>query len=527
MLFPTKLVGIIGRTRNFHPYLTRSYPVALNSYTLSGIRHLSNCTPSFQKDTELPKKFQSSEQKNAEKYKEFYKRKEQRKRWWIITKRTVLGIVTFGMVMIIWQPWNPFSKDVAFNLRKGLWAESDKEKDYMKALDYYQRALKKCNEEGMDQLDPKYSGIILKIAEMYEKMEMYDQEKEVYEKLCEYLWGKLTNGEVKDAWKDILIDRDLVVSTRLVGLCKDPQAVEEASSNLLDRMAFCEDRIKEGWPFLAKMGTSREGESAGEGIKLMDVLDLSSSKWSISAALKRRKLVKEYCDEDGVKFFDSWFAKWPYFMEDLIRARDLYAMIEMAGKRSDFAIELLKSNLLWMQLSDYHPIYMGTAILNLGSAYYMKSERHESHAAKLKKLVDAETDDDKKLNLTMVYNNEIEEQHVALGMSETIYKKLLDKMGGVETVKTLKNDQQLQACLSMTLYSLGVVKLHQGDYGASENYFDQAKEIAVDNELTQISERIDSESNTMNTEQADKATSDTVDESYVAVTKNTGKPIEK
>lgn len=444
------------------------------------------------------KKFQNSDQKNAELYKELYRKKERRKRNWIIFKRVFLGISTFAMVMIIWQPWNPYSKQVSRNLRKGLWSESEKEgKNYMIALKYYQKALDISNEEHMDQLDPKYTGIVLKIAEMYDNMEMRSEEREVYKKLSEFLYGKLTNGEVEEKWKDILLNRDLVVRTRLLELAEKDTIVDD-KYELLDSMALCEERIKDKWPFLAQMGAKNGNMGSIEGMDIMEVLDLNSSRWSISAYMKRRRFVKKYCNEEGVKFFDNFLAKWPYFMQDLIRARDLFAMMEMTGKGSNLAIELLKSNLLWMQLSDYHPIYLGTAILNLGSAYYMKSERHEMHASQLKKLLEKEENEDKRLDLEMHYKHEEKEQMKALEMSGSIYGKLLDKMGGIEGVKAHKKDRQLQACLSMTLYSIGVVELHRMNYFESQRYFSQAKEVAADNELTQIVDKVDAETENMN-----------------------------
>ncbi|KAF6012574.1 hypothetical protein HII13_001626 [Brettanomyces bruxellensis] len=151
-----------------------------------------------------------------------------------------------------------------------------------------------------------------------------------------------------------------------------------------------------------------------------------------------------------------------------------------------------------MQLSDYHPIYLGTAILNLGSAYYMKSERHELRASQLKKLLRKEENKDKRLDLEMHYKHEEKEQMKALEMSGSIYGKLLDKMGGIEGVKAHKKDRQLQACLSMTLYSLGVVEVHRMNYFESRRYFLQAKEVAADNELTQIVDKVDAETENMN-----------------------------
>ncbi len=50
----------------------------------------------------------------------------------------------------------------------------------------------------------------------------------------------------------------------------------------------------------------------------------------------------------------------------------------------------------------------------------------------------------------------------------------------------------------MTLYSIGVVELHRMNYFESQRYFSQAKEVAADNELTQIIDKVDAETENMN-----------------------------
>ncbi|QPG74662.1 hypothetical protein FOA43_001994 [Brettanomyces nanus] len=428
----------------------------------------------------IPKQLMNSDQRNAQVYRDYYRRHTRNKRIGSYIRRTALGIVTFAMVMIIWQPWNPYSKAVSFNLRKALWAESDKEDDYLKALDYYQRALDEAGKEKMEQLDPRYTGIVLKIAEMYEKMGMVDREREVYEKLAEFLFGKLINDDVKDEWKDILIDRDLVVTTRLATLADKPR-LKETMDNLLDRLIYCERRIDDKWPFLSNLG-------ANEQVTIEEILDLDER-------IPRKQFIEKHSSSspDSKRFLGRWYPKWPYFKENLIRSRDLYAMKEMADKRNDFSIELLKSNLIWMGLSQDYPIYIGTAICNLASAYYMKSERHQLHIGQINRMIKAEEDPNELVNLKMVLKNEQREQEKSITESEKIYKKLIDKMGGVEGARAYEDNAKLQACLCMALYSLGVIELSKDKNGQSKQYFTQAKNIAADAGLIQIVERVDKE----------------------------------
>lgn len=426
----------------------------------------------------------------TDQYTEYMKRKARNKRWGYNVRMVALGVVTVGMVMAIWQPWNQYSKEVSFFLRKALWAEQEGSVDLPKAAENYQKALDQLNTEGMDHLDIRYTGVVLSLAKVFEKMGRIDDERDIYEGVNRFLFPNIVNGNVPEDNKDILVDRDLVVSTRLVTLA-DKSRMSMALDELLQRLYLCEDRIKEDWPFLAKLGGD---------LDMDEVIEIDNDSWSYSAHQKRKRFIEKHCSYDAKRFLQQWDPNWPYFMENLVRARDLYAMTEMS-KRSDMAIDLLKSNIIMMQLMAKYPIYLGTAISNLGAAYFLKSEKHQSHAADLRKLITSEKDDDSKLQLEMYLKSEQKEQMEALDDSEHIYKKLIERMGGVDKASK-SSSQDFKATLCMALYSLGVIELHRGKHKQCEAYFTQAKDIAADNGLVPIMEKIGEEEEKMNMENA-------------------------
>ncbi|OWB75110.1 hypothetical protein B5S31_g4965 [[Candida] boidinii] len=142
--------------------------------------------------------YKSPQEKEAEQFKAYMEQEEIKRKGTKFGKYlqySVLGLIGVFSLLAIFQPWHSYSDDTAKSLRKGLWAESDKENDYMKALQNYQEALKQCKEEGMNQLDPRYTGIVLKIGEMYEKLQMYDEQKKTYTGLSKYLFGRLVNDQ--------------------------------------------------------------------------------------------------------------------------------------------------------------------------------------------------------------------------------------------------------------------------------------------------------------------------------------------
>ena len=84
------------------------------------------------------------------------------------------GTISGGVAYYLWWPKHTFPSSVAKILRKGLHAESDKgDCDFQLALKYYIQALQECDSLEMDKLSDEYTGIQLKIAEMFERMHMF------------------------------------------------------------------------------------------------------------------------------------------------------------------------------------------------------------------------------------------------------------------------------------------------------------------------------------------------------------------
>ena len=90
--------------------------------------------------------------------------------------RNVLMIVILGLTaVIVIQPYNPFPSPVAKELRKALWAE--RKQDYLKSIGHYINALSIYDQGEIkaDKLSDEYTGIELKIMEMYLNLNMYKE----------------------------------------------------------------------------------------------------------------------------------------------------------------------------------------------------------------------------------------------------------------------------------------------------------------------------------------------------------------
>lgn len=195
----------------------------------------------------------------------------------ILGKMVRFGAFTLvggSILMYLWQPWNPYSKEVSKELRKGSWKERDGKEDYLHALKYYIKAMKIAKEdENMNQLSLQYTGIVLKVAEMYQNLKMTDRLILTYYNLSTFIFENLIHGNLRneDPEKDLLIDRDLVVITRWAMLMqkeKPKNWLLDVGNELRDRLAFIESKeIINDLPWLAH-------DSLNKKIKTDDLIDI-------------------------------------------------------------------------------------------------------------------------------------------------------------------------------------------------------------------------------------------------------------
>lgn len=163
-----------------------------------------------------------------------------------------LGLVSAtAFAYYMWWPKHTFPLSVAKILRKGLWAESDRgEYDYQLALKYYLEALQECDTLQMDRLCDEYTGIQLKVAEMYQRLDLMDDAAFVYNEIATlYLTvlkappnsvqGRRIRGIDHRAH---LIQRDLRIALKLVELNRQNPSLSKAI--LITHLLIAQDEVR-------------------------------------------------------------------------------------------------------------------------------------------------------------------------------------------------------------------------------------------------------------------------------------------
>ena len=364
-------------------------------------------------------------------------------------------LVAGSVTMYLWQPWNPYSTNVSKDLRKGLWEERDGNDQYLKALKNYQKGLNTAKDEGMDQLSLKYTGIVLKIGEMYEKLDMKEQLLLTYYNLSTFIFENLIRNKIdyENPERDLLIDRDLIVITRWAMLklsFKDENSLSKVIEELRDRVDYIENyEIPKRLPWAA---------TNNKKINILELIDIWSKRNNglLDINKDRTKWIEDNIESEEAKdFINCWELTrtfqdkvWPAWIESYLKLRDFYAMTLMNLGRISDSLTILQSNFLWTAISGFNNTVSGeTQILNIGSSWFQLGQ---------------------KSNNKLYYGKAID-----------IYLKLISSVD-------IKNP-----ILPITYYSLGVAYLQLNNTKLSEKYLNKSKELAIDFDQIQIINKID------------------------------------
>lgn len=162
-----------------------------------------------------------------------------------------LGLVaSISFAYYMWWPKHTFPLSVARHLRRGLWAESNKgEEDYQLALKHYLEALDECDRLKMDPLCDEYTGIQLKVGEMYERLDMMDEATFTYNEIATLYLSVLKAPPSSAQGKRIksidhrahLIQKDLRIALKLVELNRLNQLLAKAI--LITHLLIAQDEV--------------------------------------------------------------------------------------------------------------------------------------------------------------------------------------------------------------------------------------------------------------------------------------------
>lgn len=365
----------------------------------------------------------------------------------------IVSLVGYGVYYIYW-PKHTFPSPVATLLRKGLWAESDKGgNDYQLALKYYIEGLEKCNELGMNPLVDEYTGIQLKIGEMFERLNMIDKALLIYNEIGSLYLKTLHDKSLKlnNDYRNHLIQKSLRIGVKLSELSKEDLNLSKAI-------------------LIA--------HSSAATVEINNFINTASP-------LSKIDLI---------------------FLDEYINAINLLIAINI--QLGDFSFAMDKTLKLYklMKISHIEPKKYLLNICNLGGLSYLQSEIFELklyNLLKTHKLNPEIKDVDTSLlgNDKEAYDENLKHFNIYINYATEVYEFVLSRAH--ELVKpnaSPLNEEELNEIneiIALSTYSLGVINLHLKNLDKAErllresrvkskscNYVDLINEI--ENELSKL-----------------------------------------
>lgn len=407
------------------------------------------------------------------------------------------GLVTLSVAAyyFLW-PKHTFPLPVAKILRKGLWAESDKgEKDYQLALKHYLEALEECDQLGMDPLCDEYTGIQLKIGEMYERLDMMDEAAFTYNEIATLYLSVLKAPADSEQGKRIknidhrahLIQRDLRIALKLVELNRLSPLLSKAI--LITHLLIAQEEVNR------KLGVS------GSPATLLDSGSIMIPGLSGANVTKAGK----DGDEAELLVLETNPEAWEPFADEFFNGMDLLSAICISVGDIKSASGIRISMTGKMILAGVSPEKLLLAQCNTASLFYLQAEYLQAEEQALrKKFAEAAGVDYARVKaihdpLQPITVGEDEANEIRAKIAEVVsdeekkeYEEIVSNkenflrmvMSTYDSVivgakrlppETVKENTTIAESVALATYGLGVVNLHLSEYDKAERLLREAR----------------------------------------------------
>ncbi|KAK6204983.1 uncharacterized protein RJT21DRAFT_12298 [Scheffersomyces amazonensis] len=426
---------------------------------------------------------------------------------------TVVAIgVVGGYGYYMFWPKHTFPSSVAKILRKGLWAESEKgENDYQLALKYYLEALKHCDEIGMDIISDEYTGIQLKAAEMFERLNMIEDSLFIYNEIATiYLTAlsALPGSEEAKLIKNFshrrhIIQKDLRIALKLVDLNRhDPSLVK---SILFTHLIIAQDEIN-------------------KHVKVANMAEFKDDKSNVDITFKSLDKSAYFLTDPNTGETTSIKTTpeiWEPFADEYFTGMEVLSAICVGSGDFRLAFHVKILTLESMLIAGIEPSRVLSNQCNLASILFLLAGEHEALEYKTKKkiaksldinhkqlsideVLSSSTEIGKKIALSLPEERkQLETAHISkdnffklsyksyesiLTYAKTVLKDspssssdsqpqvgITGLFGSSTTISSTNLTKSVNETVALATYSLGVLNLHLSKYDTAERFLRESR----------------------------------------------------
>ncbi|KAF5103928.1 hypothetical protein DV451_001156 [Geotrichum candidum] len=347
------------------------------------------------------------------------------------------GLVAMAAVYGYWKfvTYHNFPPEVADKLRQGLYAEGSAGGfDYKTALFHYLEALEEADKVGLHALSDEYTGLQLKIAEMYEKLGMKNEAKMVYKELgIAYITALTDDNVIPAELRPHIIQRDLRVALKTAYLesATNPQL---AKIGLMVHFRLAQDEVAKKSPELAKM---INGSNKQRNINIPLSLD--------------GEVNNDYADA------------WKPFRDELFNARDMFVALCIATGDIGLAIQTKLTSTEWMAVSGYDASETLMSFYNAGAIFYLQAEELEVRDHEKKPTISSDGQ----------IKSAAELAQISMGQANACFSAVLSLIKKLPS--RLRRDSDIDDVQALATYGLGVIALHKGNLDKASDLLREAR----------------------------------------------------
>lgn len=470
-----------------------------------------------------------------------------RSRFGWLASKALWGFLILAAIPLAYNeywPHHTFPTSVAKLLRKGLWAESNKgEYDFQLALKYYIQALEEAQKLDLDHISDEYTGIQLKIAEMFERLSMYEEAFLIYSEILTLYLSVLTAKPDNPNYrpltmeqKDHLIKKDLRLAVKIGSELENPNVMKPY---IITHLLIANDQIcrklGHGINFGAAANYARHGGAEGWEKLSEPLIGKSPKSRPVHLVEKKENFLVVKCEDGALVEIEQNPDAWEPFCEEYFQAGDLCMLSLIMLQDMTTAFDTAWN--LWEQmlLAGYGPPYKFLHhTCNIGSLAFNRAEQFEYGEIKLRKEIASKMGVEDYFGLTaeQIENSDkisrldkdafkeiIKVKEISIREAKSIYDLVLraikdhhqseiDRVSDVintDQTKEVQSAKFVAECSALATYGLGVINLHTGEYDEAERFLREARIKAKKIEYNVLIDNIEEELGKVFRERSEKS----------------------
>ncbi|QHS75386.1 Mgr3p [Saccharomyces paradoxus] len=395
-----------------------------------------------------------------------------------------IGVSVVGL--ILWSKSNSKKQKLPLSAQKvwkeAIWQESDKmEFNYKKALRRYIEALDECDRSHVDLLSDDYTRIELKIAEMYEKLNMLEEAQNLYQELLSRFFEALNvSGKIDDSERGEVLRKDLRILIKSLEINKD---IESGKKRLLQHLLLAQEEILSKSPELKEFFENRKK-------KLSMIKDINRDP---------NDDFKTFVSEENIKFDDQGYmildleknsSAWEPFKEEFFTARDLYTAYCLSSKDIAAALSCKITSVEWMVMADMPPGQILLSQANLGSLFYLQAEKLEADLNQLEREKSKESDQELDMGTYIKAVRFVRKNRdLCLERAQKCYDSVINFAKRNRKIRFHVKDQldpSVAQSIALSTYGMGVLSLHEGVLAKAEKLFKDSITMAKETEFNEL-----------------------------------------